>query len=357
MRLHRQTKQCWRGLWLAACLGLSAMGMPALAASQLLHEAEIPVADQSTAARNQALRSALTEVLVRLTGDRAVDRQPGVAALLADPGPHVQQFGYRPALAGPEAAEAPWRLWVRFDAVGLERALRERGLPLWGGERPETLVWLALEEGGRRELLGEPDVTPTKDWLQAAARRRGLPLIFPLLDLEDRTQVSFSDVWGGFLEPVLSASRRYRPQALLIGRLHQSSTGAWQASWILRVRDSEQRWSGSDQQLRRLAAEGVERAADELAARFAVLDTGGAGGGLRITVTGLGQLGDHARLSRYFVSLSAVQSVQLQTLAGERAEYLLQLQGDEAGFERALGFGTVLSPDPDAGPRHYRLQP
>lgn len=339
----------WYPLWLAACLWLAVPG--ALAAS--LYEAEVPVADQSAAARGPALRAALAEVLVRVSGDRGVTGLPEAATLLSRADAFVQQFGYRPA--APEA-EVPWQLRVRFDGTGLERALREQGLPYWGGERPETLVWLAVEEGGRRQLLGEPDPSEARDWLEAAARRRGLPLIFPLMDLEDRAQVGFSDVWGGYLEPVLAASRRYRPQALLIGRLHQSGTGAWQASWTLRVQDSEQRWSGRDLQLGALAAEGLERVADELSARFAVVHSG-ADGRVRITVEGVAGLADYARLNRYFASLSAVRSAQLQGLAGERADYLLQLQGDVAGFERALTLGAVLRPDPDAGLRHYRLQP
>ena len=347
----------WCGLWLAGCLWLAGVAMPALAVTPPLYEAEVAVKDQSVAARGPALREALTEVLIRLSGDRDLVRQPGVAALLAQADSHVQQYGYRPAPADARDPGAPWRLRVRFDGGGLERALRDLGLPFWGGERPETLVWLAVEQPGQRQLLGETDATEVKDGLLSTARHRGLPLIFPLLDLEDRARVSFSDVWGGFLEPVLEASRRYRPQALLIGRLHQSGSGAWQASWILRLQDSEQRWSGSATEPGALAAEGMGRVADELAARFAVVDTGGAGGRLRITVAGVTDTGDYARLNRYLASLSALQSAQLQTLAGDRAEYLLELQGDASGFERVLTLGSVLRADPDAGPRHYRLQP
>jgi hypothetical protein len=353
MALYTQGSGVWCRLWLL--LGLLIAGASVSQAAPLpLHEAEVAVADQSSGTRGQALRSALAEVLVRLSGDRAVERRPGVADLLAEPGPYVQQFGYRPA---PTSTELPWRLWVRFDAAGLERAMRERGLPYWGRERPETLVWLAVEQGGGRQLLGEPDVSEVKDWLQAAARRRGVPLIFPLMDLEDQTQVGFSDVWGGFLEPVVAASARYRPQALLIGRLHQSGTGAWQASWTLRVQESDQRWSGSDLQLMAVTAEGVDRTADELAARFSILRGDDDGGRLVIRVAGVHGTGDYVRIGRYFATLSAVQSAQLQALAGDRAEYLLQLQGDEADFERALTLGSVLRPDPGAGPRHYRLQP
>ncbi len=340
------------GVWGAVLLPRPAGAVPLAQ----LYEAEVPAADQSAETRSTALGAALGEVLVRISGDRAVLQQPGVNALLASPGRYVQQYRYQPADA--VAADGqPWRLWVRFDGAGLERALRDRGLPYWGRERPETLVWLAVEDGGRRQLLGEPDESPLKDWIQAAAQRRGLPLVFPLLDMEDRSQVKFTDVWGGFLEPVQRASTRYRPQALLIGRLYQSGTGAWQASWTLQVQGSEHRWSGSDSRLEGLATDGVEQAADTLAGRFAVYDTGGAGDHVRVTIAGVQRLEDYARLNRYFASLSAVQSTQLLTLSGDRAEYALQLQGDQAGLERALSIGTVLVPDPAAGVLQYRLQP
>ena len=354
----RQVKGLWRVLVLLGGVWGALLLPPPVAAVPLtqLYEAEVPAADQGAEARATALGEALAEVLVRISGDRAMQRQPGVNALLASPGRYVQQYRYQPA--GDAAVdEAPWRLWVRFDGAGLERALRDLGLPYWGRERPETLVWLAVEEGGRRQLLGEPDESPVKAWLQAAAQRRGLPLVFPLLDMEDRSQVRFSDIWGGFLEPLQRASERYRPQALLIGRLYQTATGAWQAHWILQVQGNEQRWSGSDRQLAGLAAEGVERAADALAARFAVYDTGGAGDHVRVTIAGVQRLEDYARLNRYFASLSAVQSAQLLALSGDRAEYQLQLQGDLAGLERALSIGSLLVPDPAAGPLQYRLQP
>ena len=347
----RQIQRFWRPFWLLACLWLLVPAGAILASP--LHEAEMPVADQSTAARAPALREALGAVLVRMSGDRGVAALPETADLLTRADAYVQQFSYRPA--APETG-APWVLHVRFDGAALEHALRARGLPFWGGERPETLVWLAVEQNGRRWLLDEPDSSEARMGLEAAARRRGLPLILPLMDLEDRARVGHSDVWGGFLEPVLEASRRYRPQALLIGRMHQSTTGAWQASWTLRAQDSEQRWSGQGRDPGALAAEGVERVADELAARFAVVDSG-ADGRVRITVSGVASLADYARLNRYFTSLSAVRSAQLQALSGERADYLLQLQGDVGGFERALALGAVVRPDPDAGMRHYRLLP
>ena len=40
-----------------------------------------------------------------------------------------------------------------------------------------------------------------------------------LLDLQDQRAVQFTDVWGGFVGSVESASQRYRPQVILLGKL------------------------------------------------------------------------------------------------------------------------------------------
>ena len=56
------------------------------------------------------------------------------------------------------------------------------------------------------------------------AEKRGLPLAFPLLDTEDLQSVTFSDIWGGFDERIIAASKRYGANSILIGRVRPSSS-------------------------------------------------------------------------------------------------------------------------------------
>lgn len=342
-------------LLFAVLLGGLVPGAGMAAQLEKLYEAQIPVLDQAAKTRKKGLRDALAEVLVRVSGDRAVLEQPAITSLLAQPGRYVQQFGYRPS---PEdGAQVPWLLWVRFDAAGLERTLRERGLPFWGQERPETLVWIAVEQRGRREVIAEPEKSAVKNWLHTAAVRRGLPLIFPLMDLEDSREVKFTDVWGGFMGTLHAASRRYRPQAILVGRVHQGASGGWSATWSLHIQGSEKRWSASDNRLSAVTAEGIDWAADQLAAVFAVSYYGVPDQAVSVAVEGVLSLTDYARSHAYLSRLSTVETVQLVQLTGGRAEYRVELQGDIGSFERALAFGGVLVPDNEMGERVYRLQP
>ena len=60
-------------------------------------------------------------------------RIPRLSPLLGNARRYVQQ--YRGA---PDS-----QVWVAFDGAAIERWLTQNGQPLWGHERPTTLVWLA----------------------------------------------------------------------------------------------------------------------------------------------------------------------------------------------------------------------
>src|SRR6185503_18770188 len=112
---------------------------------------------------------------------------------------------------------------VGFISTQVDQALAALQKPVWGPERPLTLLWIAVDDGnGGRALLGANDTAALgldpnppgmterlaalrKD-LQSVADERGLPITLPLLDLEDLGAVTFADVWGGFEDRVAGAS-------------------------------------------------------------------------------------------------------------------------------------------------------
>ncbi|HEY9198307.1 MAG TPA: DUF2066 domain-containing protein, partial [Gammaproteobacteria bacterium] len=225
-------------LWLAGLLALSA-ALP-LQAREDLYEATVPVADRSTEARTAAVKTALSEVLTRLSGDPGAVAKPAGKALLAEPSRYLQQYQYEG-----DAAAGGLYLRAGFAAAPLEAALRQQGLALWGRDRPAVLVWVAVDDGKRRYLLGAEDADPLLAELQAAARRQGLELVLPLLDLEDQSKVTFTRVNEGDLDALMAASERYQPQALLIGGL-QSGAGGWRGRWALRYAGADARWQAGE---------------------------------------------------------------------------------------------------------------
>jgi len=70
-------------------------------------------------------------------------------------------------------------------------------VPIWGKQRPSTLVWLVVEDEGGRRLIGTDEESEYLSVLKERASVRGIPMLIPLLDLEDNARLKPSDVWGG----------------------------------------------------------------------------------------------------------------------------------------------------------------
>jgi len=62
------------------------------------------------------------------------------------------------------------------------------------------------------------DTTPEiVEQLDALAHDQGLPVLFPLMDLEDRLQFGVQDIIESNSENITMAAARYAPDAVLVG--------------------------------------------------------------------------------------------------------------------------------------------
>ena len=328
----------------------------AVSAATRMHEVQVPVADRSAAARAEALQQAMQQLLVRVTGERDAARLVGIEPLLAQPEQYVQQFRYLTVEAEPTtpAGEA-LELNVHFDGTAVERVLRDNGLPVWGRERPPLLLWLAVG-GDQRRLIAADSGHPLHAAARRVARERGLPLLFPLLDLEDQTGVGFADVWGGFDETVLAATQRYTPRLVLLGRL-QPGAGGWRGSWTLHLGRDRLTWDSRGDSAAAALAGGLYQAADRLALRLAVRALGEADQVERIRIRDVRSLDDYARALDYVAGLTPVRDVEVLAVEDSNLDLLLALDGNRQTLERLLNIGRVLEPDPAAPEPAYRLLP
>lgn len=356
---------------LLVVLSLLPAAIPPLQASEVsgLYQAGVPVADQGSATRRMAVRRALADVLVRVSGSRQVLENPQALELLENAMQYVSQYNYQALPVEPEAettaaaAAFPQQLDVVFDEEGINQALRERSIPIWGKARPVTLMWLAVEDSGQRQLLGADTLPQRRTMLETAAGERGVPLIFPLLDLEDQVALRFTDVWGNFQEPILRASGRYQPGAILVGRLYHASSAQWQARWSFYLDGDWQQWMSSGERQQDVLAAGVDGAADVLAARFA--SHGGTQQGfVEVVVDNVDTLAGYARAMKYLAGLDPVSDVQVHDVDGARVTFYLTIHGDRSAFEQAIVFGETLAPQQAAEVRmgdavglEYRLLP
>ncbi|OOZ34762.1 hypothetical protein BOW51_11865 [Solemya velesiana gill symbiont] len=338
---------------------LAAMATPALGVQvDGLYQAEVPVAGQEAAQGNEAIGRAFGKMLIKVTGNRNIANRQELTAEFAKAPRYVQQYRYRldaeqPADGadvqpeGAEAAEPKRYLQVVFDEQAVNRFLRQSRLPVWGDNRPGGLVWLGEESKSRgRRLTG----AESSAWsvLESVARQRGVPLIVPLMDLEDQSRLQVADLWGDFERNISGASHRYSPDFVLTGRLTRVASDLWRSRWTLFQGEKISSWSNDGRSRNQLLGEGVQYASDLLANRFAPIGGASELTRVRLRVEGVGSLREYAGVGGFLSSQSAVARMDLSAVEANAVIYELQVRGGLEVLEQGLALGGLIEPDGDA---------
>ena len=295
---------------------------------------ERSAADQRVA----AVQAAMARLLIRVTGNRNAPLDPVLQPLIAEPSTYVSSYG----------VDRQSRSLVGFSRGQVERALTTLGMPVWGPERPLTLLWVAVDDGaGGRALLGANEAaelgvetTPTMTALLARVRteiaavvdERGVPIALPLLDLEDLGVVAFADVWGGFEDRIVAASVRYRADAILIGRVRPGVFGT-EVDWLY--------VNGAERRALPLAGvrDGLDAAADRYAAEGSTI---GGASATAITVRNVLTSADYGKVMSYLEQQSVLESVDVEAFGNGTLSLRVAARGDARVLERVLALGGVL---------------
>jgi hypothetical protein len=348
LRLHCYRKMILRGLLLKLCL-LTAM--PSMAAEvKGLYSADVPVHGQEDGERLEAIRQGLETVMVKVSGRREAPTLAETAAALQQPMQLVSQYRYFPL-------PAEWQqvvddqgqfysqlLRIDYDSSAVNKVLRAASLPVWGRARPSTLIWLAVEEWNQRSILGADTLPTLREGLMRQAARRGVPLMFPLLDLEDQTKLSFADIWGDFQDNILRASERYQAGVILVGRMYRQAMDEWQVRWTLYQGSDVQRWTTSAALQDKALSEGLDMAADYFAERFASLPNADGDSRIIVDIQDVHDLDGYARAMDYLETLDMARDVQVAEVATDHVRFSLTVRGALEGFKQAIQFGETLVP-------------
>jgi len=343
------TGEVMRWLWgasvliaaLAAAVPVGAVEVPGL------YEAEVPVSGQGALERVAAAQAGLEEVLVKVTGGGDVLDRPQIKTLVGQAEQWVQRYQYRAAppvpAAGAGVTPLPMQvLWLAFDRQFINQQLAAAGVPIWGVNRPRTVLWLAEEKDGARFLVGGDNRPDLQQDLTEQAARRGVPITLPLLDLQDQRSLNAADVWGDFADVITRSSERYQPEALLVGRVYQVAPGQWQGHWTLYHRGAATSWESAPGQESNAIAAGIAGAADEFAKRYALSLTADAANAMTVTVENIPSINDYARALRYLKSLDPVVGVQVAEVRGDAVSFRLRVRSDPQAVVRSIGWGTTL---------------
>jgi hypothetical protein len=301
-----------------------------------LYSAQVPFDQEERDPRALAYRAALVEVLLRVSGSELGSDPEMIELLFPNPTSYVVQF--RPG--------ADDTLWVSFDGDAIEQVLRQSGQTVWGSDRPLTLIWLAVDWGqGKREIIGADDAQRRRaearsidrnrllrERVLELAERRGLPIVFPLLDTTDLQSVSFSDIWGGFDDALLSASERYEAHSILVGRIRPESSQ--RNRWSYYFGDELRTWNGEPEFV-------VGLVADLLGEEFAISGNAPVES-IDLTVAGIATVEAYGAVQKLLSEVNVIESYSIAQVEGDRIRYRVEALGGTERLSRALRFNGLI---------------
>ena len=325
-----------------------------------LYSQQIPVTNDGEAERDRAFSEALAAVVVKVSGDPRWLESPAIERAIAQAQNYVEATTYISELiqlpledntASADTDEEQFYtaeqriISVNFAAALIDELLADAGIPVWDGNRPSVLVWMVLQNSaGDREFLtvgSNPEIVKV---MQDFAAARGLPIIFPVLDFEDRRTLSENIVWNLDEAAISSASERYGADSILAGRLHFTASGELVGLWQFQFQDEADVFDGFDSELKSYLYDPLNRITTQLAGYFAIIPESIDGETIRLRVDGIKNLNAYSALLNYVENLGLVSTVTTAEVDGERIELQLSLVGDTRQLYEQIALDRDLLP-------------
>jgi len=319
-----------------------------------LYDVEVPVSSQ--AERQRAARTGLRELLVRITGLPELPPSTEIQAALREPEKYYGRFEFstrqqpqRVQTSGTVDNDVAEQMIValHYEPATVLALLRRAALPVWGADRPTVLAWIAVEEDGVRRIVSAGSGGELVGALRRRARLRGLTVSLPVMDLADHA-ITPATVWGRFWEAIESASPRYNPDLIVVGRVGRRADGSWASDWEMRsavvTGDTYGRAAGAPEAV----AAGVDAVADALAERFAV---GGRLDAITVTIRGASTIAAYASVLDYLRSREYIEQMEVKAVARDVLTLQLHSRSSAAQLEELLSMGSPLATVPGSAER------
>ncbi len=320
-------------LLLIAAIGLA---LPASAVVvEDLHRALVDVEDHSNAQLQAATREALSQVLVKVSGSPAVLANEQLTAALDEASRYMQRYQY----LRPE--DGSLKLQVHFDPQSVNDLLRNAGAPLWTANRPPLLVWLVVDDATGRHIA-TPDSNPELfDTLTRELERRGVPVTFPLYDLQDTLAISVQALWRLDELAVYRASQRYGVANVLVGRMTALPGERWMGDWSYLYNQDSAAGSLYGQSAQAYSGEMVDFVADRMAGRYAVAADAQALEVL-VRVDDIDAFADYRTVLQYLEGIELVDDAWPAYLEGDSVVFRLAAQADAEALHRIVALNRRL---------------
>jgi hypothetical protein len=328
-----------------------------------LYRISVAVDDQSEESRKLGVQWAFQQLLIKVSGYQKVLENRTLVEASQNALRYMQGFSYHQDDVDDQVYLQAW-----FSKALLIPLMRRAQVPIWGENRPLLLNWLAVESSklpadasaiifesntnaitfgdgvvsGERLLISEQ----SPEWKTRFGRafsERGLPMLWPINDLEDQSALPLNQLWWLISDSIIKASIRYQTDAVLAGKLNQSVEGIWQYEGVLMRGDqSLSILTEGDSPLAALTNVSTEVGrffADQFAIKSDLMN---GRSGIRIVVKKVKDFSDYSKILAYLQSISGVRLVEVAQVDRENLQLYLSLEGSWDKVQRIIRLDNKL---------------
>jgi len=345
-----------------------------------IYKASVAVNSQTSRDRAIALKKALAAVMLKVGGEKSVLENDAIKKSLKKHQLYLNQYRYQYKVIRSEGnSQANLQpnhkqlfLIASFNEEKINQLFQQANLPLWGSLRPQVLLWLIDENGLTRTIISNSTDSALPYLVNEFSAQRGLPIMMPLMDLTDASQINMSDFWGRFEGPIREASARYFAQAIVIMRMSDSSLKVREAeptidsrmstaqfdcgllceqhiaeqqdyvldwSLITSKQTFSQQYYGQERQ--KLLMLGLADITEVIYQHYALSTT--SDNSFVIDVANIDSLKTYVKVFQFLTDLSAVKSVTLLSAKGESRRFKLALLGSPQALLASLKLDKQLT--------------
>lgn len=305
---------------------------------QDLFQAEILVPDQSNDNKSLAIKAGFEQVLIRVTGDSLIKKNPYINSNLRRAEYYVQDFNY--LLPSPSSAQ--YLLRIHYNSNDILYLLKKAGLSFWQKNRPLLLAYVIINDQNQTSLIIDNESTnDVFNLLKKQSKNCGLPLIFPVMDMTDVNSISTDEILHMNIPVLKQAAKRYQPDGLLIGNIEQTAK-SWTSTWRLVLNENQWDWTTSDTNSENLIATALSQANQFLLKQRMEEEKNKAESWFDLEIVSLVERQDLNNLLIYFKKFSAIKEIVLSEVSDEVVIFKVHLQGPLEAFQKYAALNPSL---------------
>lgn len=296
--------------------------------------ANIVVQDHSRQSLRKALPQALEQVLVKVSGNPDVITLPTVQNALPKIDNLVESYSYTERTNA--SGEQELNLQVVFDNDAIKHLLRDAGQAIWGNNRPLTLVWLSVPEEMQTRILSNDSENPLVASVKHFVEQRGIPIIFPSMDLEDRMNMNLSASRLPSREQLEKVARRYGVESVLVANVVSVNHGELIGEWELFLKGTPIEWQTSGTDINQVVINGVDRAVDMMVNRLATIESKSMQSSVAMKITGVKNLNDYVHVVATLRQLAPITQVMVNDMSHNTLQLVVHTVSGKEGLIKAL---------------------